>query len=269
MFSETLIPNTKDVTYTMFFREASLRRYSLHRYHYSYTHKASKDGIVYFKPLFFNYPEDSETYKRVEQNILLGDSVKVSPILDSGSTSSFYFPEKGATWCPIWPKYTVKCFPGQSYQSVTVPLDEIFVHIKSGSIIPLQISDLKSITEFINLAKLKAYPTDIGVLMDGNNKASGWARFDDGETLDLTKYTEFIFSATGYSSAIFTNYIDFTFSVTQDASTATGDKQMSLGSIVIYNAGNYYLKDSSKGNLVMINGDNITLTPKCDSKTNI
>lgn len=268
MFSEALIPTTKDVTYTMFFREASLRRYSLHRYHYSYTHKASTDGTVYFKPLFVNYPDDVETYKRVEQNILLGDSVKVSPILDPGSTASFYFPEKSATWCPIWPKYTVKCFPGQSYQQVTIPQDEIFVHIKSGSIIPLQISDLSAVTTFINIEQLKGLPTDIAVLMDSSNKASGWARFDDGETLDLSKYTEFAFSATGYSSAIFANYIDLSFSVGQDSSGVTSGN-MNIGAIVIYNANNYYLKDSSKATLTTLDGQTITLTPKCNTTTNI
>lgn len=149
-----------------------------------------------------------------------------------------------------------------------MPQDEIFVHIKSGSMIPLQISDLSSVTSFMNLEQLKAMPTDIGVLMDSNNAASGWMRFDDGETLDLSKYTEFQMSASGYSSAIFTNYIDIAFSVAQDSSGVT-QGNMSLGSIVIYNAGNYYLKNSSKATLTTVDGQTVTLTAKCDTTTNI
>ena len=93
------IAGLKDKTYTQFFIEASLKRYALHRYHYSHVHQASTDSIPYFTPIFYRYPEDKEAYKRVEQNIMLGEFIKVSPILDNvTSTSSFYFPEKGSLW---------------------------------------------------------------------------------------------------------------------------------------------------------------------------
>mmetsp|Transcript_41978 Transcript_41978/g.48617 ORF Transcript_41978/g.48617 Transcript_41978/m.48617 type:complete len:1282 (-) Transcript_41978:599-4444(-) len=98
------MPGT-NATYTAFMREMSLKRYALHRYHYSSIHRASTDGSVYFRPLFYSYPDDSNAFSNVEQNIMLGDSVKVSPIVSSVSSQQFYFPEKGATWCPIWPKY--------------------------------------------------------------------------------------------------------------------------------------------------------------------
>jgi alpha-glucosidase (family GH31 glycosyl hydrolase) len=155
MFSQRTISGTRDVTYTDFIREASLKRYALHRYQYSNIHKSSVDGTPYFTPLFYKYSDDPEAYKRVEHNIMLGDSVKISPMVDSGTAVTFYFPEKGAVWCPIWPKYQKKCFPGQSSQAVLLPHDEIFAHLKSGSIIPLQLGDLSVVQENINLAELK------------------------------------------------------------------------------------------------------------------
>ena len=103
------ISGLKDKTYTDFFREASLKRYALHRYHYTNVHYASTDGTPYFTPLFYRYPEDKEAYSRPEQNIMLGEFVKVSPVLSEVTiTTTFYFPEKNALWCPIWPKYQTK-----------------------------------------------------------------------------------------------------------------------------------------------------------------
>jgi maltase-glucoamylase len=92
-------------TYANFIREASLKRYAVHRYQYSYTHQASTDGTVYFKPLFYSYPDDPLAYNRVESNILLGDSLKLSPVVDDVSVTSFYFPDAKARWCPLYPKY--------------------------------------------------------------------------------------------------------------------------------------------------------------------
>jgi len=233
MFNQT-IPGSK-MTYTDFIREVSLKRYSMHRYHYSYIHKASTDGTIYFKPLFFNYPDDSKAYAFVEKNILLGDSVKLSPVVDDSTITSFYFPEKNAKWCPLWPRYLNKCFDGQSEQKQQVPYDEVLVHMKSGSIIPLQLRDLTNVPPNVNIDKLRNVTLDLAILCDAKYSASGFVRYDDGETMDLTKYSEFSFSALGASPFIGTSYVDITVTTVVDNSPDKTSKNQKLGSVVVYN----------------------------------
>lgn len=261
-------------TYTDFFREASIKRYALHRYHYSYTHLASTEGTVYFKPMFFDYPSEPNSYLDVEKNILLGDSIKVSVVLDQGEGSTFYFPGSGQTWCPIWPKYKFDCYPGNSRQIMaSVKLDEILSYIKSGSIIPLQLIDFSEIyklsenydyssvqrkiyssTELLNIELIKAKFMDLGVLTDSKNYAKGWARFDDGETLNLNQYSQFEFEAKGATPFLGTYYIDITVTVPKDDSTIKDTNNQKLGSIIIYNASQFKLSTASICQIKLKNG---------------
>lgn len=246
MFNTT-IPDSS-MTYTDFFRLMYLRRYALHRYQYSYLHKASTEGKVYFKPLFFDYPSDSQAYNRIEHNILLGDSIKLSPILENLLTTSFYFPEKKAKWCPLWPGKINKCFDGGSEQKqATINYDDVWVHLKSGSIIPMQLGDLKNVTKNLNIDKLRNETLDLAILCDTLYKADGFIIYDDGETQDLNAYTEFYVNATGFSPFLpGTNYIDVDVTAVYDKATQTNTRDQTLGSVVVYNAAQFSLKASAK-----------------------
>lgn len=268
MFLNRTISGTKDVTYTAFIREAALKRYALHRYHYSYTHKSSVDGTPYFTPLFYQYPGDPEAYKRIEHNIMLGDSVKISPMVDDGTAVTFYFPEKGATWCPIWPKYQTGCFSGQSSQKVLLPYDEIFAHIKSGTIIPLQLGDLKGVSTFINIKTLTDTPTDIGILADSKYSARGWMRFDNGETMNLNEYNQIEMEAKGANPFLSSAYLDISFNVTVSQSTAQSTNQ-NLGSVIIYNASQFSLGAKSKAEATLVSGDKIAFDTDYNKSENI
>lgn len=270
MFKDNDIGKTPGYTYMDFIRETALKRYAIHRYQYSYTHKGSTDGTLYFKPLFYDYPADDLAYKRVENNVLLGDSIKLSPIVDEYKSYNFYFPDKDATWCPIWPKSTKKCFSGGRIQEGIIELDEVFVHIKSGSIIPLQLDDFNSVPENINIEKLKDEPLDLGILTDTYHEALGWVRYDDGLTQDLTKYSEFLFKAVGAKSVWSTNYIDLTIIVNKDDSDIKDTKDQHLGTIIIYNASRYSFSNSSKATVILKNGSKAEFEASCpNDKTNI
>jgi alpha-glucosidase (family GH31 glycosyl hydrolase) len=41
-------------------------------------------GGAVVRPLFFDYPNDDNTFNNVESTYMLGDSIKVSPILVPG-----------------------------------------------------------------------------------------------------------------------------------------------------------------------------------------
>lgn len=233
----TSISGLKDKTYTDFFREAALKRYALHRYHYTHLHEFSTKSVPYFTPIFYRYPEDKEAYFRVEQNILFGESIKISPVL-TGATDSitFYFPEKGSLWCPIWPKYSTKCFKGQSKQVIKVPQDEMLLHVKSGSAFLMQLGeDVTTAPKDLNLESLKNIPSDLIIHPDSKYSAHGQALFDDGLTQDLDAFTRFQFSAKGANPFLGTGHLDIEVTVPEDQSTVKDTKNQNMGSIVIYN----------------------------------
>jgi len=69
-------------------------------YIYSLAQDATRDGTPIVKPLFFNYPKDSATY-RVRDQFLLGDRFLVAPVLTRGARHRpVYLPE--GDWKDYW-----------------------------------------------------------------------------------------------------------------------------------------------------------------------
>jgi alpha-glucosidase (family GH31 glycosyl hydrolase) len=56
---------------------------------YTCLFESSKSGRTCFDPLLFHFPEDNEVYKNIEHTFLVGDALKVSPVLESGIEGSF------------------------------------------------------------------------------------------------------------------------------------------------------------------------------------
>lgn len=56
-----------------------------------------REGGSLVKPLFFDYPEDDKTYENIDTTFMLGDAIKVSPVLEQGKKEtdqySVYFPK--------------------------------------------------------------------------------------------------------------------------------------------------------------------------------
>ena len=74
MFLE-YIDDSETTTYVDIIREAKFKRYALHQYYYTYLHRASTTGTPAFKPLFYNYGDDENTFTNPEYNFLIGDDV--------------------------------------------------------------------------------------------------------------------------------------------------------------------------------------------------
>ena len=57
-------------------------------------YKVYREGGSLVKPMFFDYPEDEHVYDDMEHTFMLGEAVKVSPVLDhSVDKYKVYFPE--------------------------------------------------------------------------------------------------------------------------------------------------------------------------------
>ena len=116
-------------------RDAIVMKYKLMRYYYTQMWLASKNGGPVYRPLFFDFPGDTNTYNNVEQGIMIGDSLKLSPVFTQGASGNqpFYFPS--GRWC----RFLVgSCFTGGSNQQLSSNLVDINVHIRAGKIVPYQ-----------------------------------------------------------------------------------------------------------------------------------
>jgi alpha-glucosidase len=71
------VPGT-DKEYLDIIRDALITRYSFIKYYYTSFYNFYLEGGSFFKPLFYEYPQDPKAFVDVEVNILLGDAMKLS-----------------------------------------------------------------------------------------------------------------------------------------------------------------------------------------------
>ena len=127
-------------------RTAMKIRYSLLPYWYTLFYKASTTGEPTIRPLFYEFPDD-ESLAEADRQFLVGEGVLVTPVLDQGYTNvSGVFP--GTEVWYDW--YTYE--PRQPSGNVTLdaPLGHIPVHIRAGTILPMQAHSFPSCANFRN-----------------------------------------------------------------------------------------------------------------------
>jgi alpha-glucosidase (family GH31 glycosyl hydrolase) len=111
------------------------------RYYYSNMLLISQGSTTNFRrglyqPLFFEFPEDLNTYNDIRYNIMLGSALKLSVNSDSlkVTQTNFYFP--AGTWCNII-RPTDACIKstGQQFLLSSKAYD-YYVHLREGYIVP-------------------------------------------------------------------------------------------------------------------------------------
>ncbi|MBI5476963.1 MAG: glycoside hydrolase family 31 protein [Ignavibacteriales bacterium] len=128
-------------------------RYKLLPYIYTQFYKASTDGIPIIRPLFFDYPEDQDTYWR-DKEFLFGDAFLVAPVLWEGAIKrEVRLPE--GEWYNYW---TDEKIVGPKYVTIEAPISKIPLFVKAGSIIPTQQVVQFSDQEPINPLTIDIYP---------------------------------------------------------------------------------------------------------------
>ena len=98
------------ISYTDIIRWAMRSKYCLIRYYYTQLFLLhAQGGSPFYKPLFFEFPDDNKTFAEYENNVMLGSSLKLSVLANAigVNSTSFYFPE--GTWCNIF-DHNEKCF---------------------------------------------------------------------------------------------------------------------------------------------------------------
>jgi len=92
--------------------------------------KASSEGIPIIRPLFFDYPEDLETYK-VEDEYMFGSEILVAPVVEEGASNRQVYLPKGETWIDV---NSGKEYRGGQWIDYKVTLEVIPVFTKNPNI---------------------------------------------------------------------------------------------------------------------------------------
>lgn len=91
--------------------------------------------VPFYKPLFFEFPDDVNAYQEITKNIMLGPALKLSinPESLEDNSTIYYFP--AGVWCDIIKLDRCMNSTGQS-KSMTNKLYDFGLHLRQGYIVP-------------------------------------------------------------------------------------------------------------------------------------
>jgi alpha-glucosidase (family GH31 glycosyl hydrolase) len=151
-------------------RELILQRYSLLQYLYTSFVKVNQNGGTVSKPLFFEYPDDANTYG-IDTQFLFGPSILVSPVLAEGETTvTAYIP--AGRWYELNNGFEISNRTGH-YRTLDAPIEYINVHLRGGYTVARQDSDL-------TLSAMKFNAFTLYIALSEKNESYGELILDDG-----------------------------------------------------------------------------------------
>eukprot|EP01100_Stratorugosa_tubuloviscum_P000192 TRINITY_DN103_c0_g2_i1.p1 TRINITY_DN103_c0_g2~~TRINITY_DN103_c0_g2_i1.p1 ORF type:complete len:1023 (-),score=512.06 TRINITY_DN103_c0_g2_i1:126-3194(-) len=169
------------------------RRMTLLPYYYSLFFETHFYGGLVIRPLFFEFPLDSNTYS-IDKQMLIGKGLMITPVLTAENSVTAYFP-CASRWYDFESHYELNdCsvayknaktseldMKGISKTSI-VPIEKIPIYIRGGYIIPIQ--------NYLNRASATNYKVSLIAALDRNNKATGSLFMDDGSIIARTSIND-------------------------------------------------------------------------------
>jgi alpha-glucosidase len=118
------------------FRSVMNLRYALIPFIYSEFVKASLSGGMYFRPLSFDYPDDTRAF-HVEDELMMGESLLITPVYEQNATGRYvYLPEDMIQ--VTWQNGTaVQQDASKGNHYVNVPLNTVVFFVRHGCLVPL------------------------------------------------------------------------------------------------------------------------------------
>ena len=115
------------------FRKYALLHSALLPYFATYAAEAHRTGVPILRHLVLQYPADPRC-ATAEYQYLLGESILVAPVIEQGAvTRKLYLP--AGEWVNYW---TGEHYPGTADVTVSAPLEEIPILVRSGAILPFK-----------------------------------------------------------------------------------------------------------------------------------
>ncbi|KAI9618993.1 hypothetical protein KEM48_006463 [Puccinia striiformis f. sp. tritici PST-130] len=160
-------------------RNAIKIRYSLLDYFYTHVRRQTLTGEPALKPLWFSSPKDPATFA-IDKQFFFGDSILISPVTEANSTTvKVYFPEPKS--------FSGRAVVGHSGMTElqNVQIDQIPVHIKPGSILPIrQVTTNMTSQLAMTTTEVRKRSFEILVIPGSSGSAKGSLYLDDGESLE-------------------------------------------------------------------------------------
>lgn len=110
-------------------------RYRLLPYLYSEYMKSALRSKLYFRPLVFDFPGDAKA-ARVEDQLLLGDSLMIAPVVHKGKQSRRVYLPEDMTQVTYDGEFHLTELP-KGEHTVQVPLDQVVFFIRKGTLLPV------------------------------------------------------------------------------------------------------------------------------------
>ncbi|HEY0752436.1 MAG TPA: TIM-barrel domain-containing protein [Ktedonobacteraceae bacterium] len=95
---------------------------------------ASESGIPPMRPLFFDFPTDSES-AIIDDQFLLGPDLLVAPVLVEGARSRKVYLPLGSTWSDAW---TGQEYEGGHYIVANAPLECVPLYLRDDAYLPIR-----------------------------------------------------------------------------------------------------------------------------------
>lgn len=151
-------------------------RYRLLPYLYSEYIKASVKNEMYFKPLSFEYPNDSRCLE-INDQLILGNEIMIAPVYTQNAKGRMVYLPQDMILVRFMPDGKIiqeKISAGDHY--IEVPLNEVVMFVKLGSVVPVA-------NPALNSDKLDY--DNLTLVGDIASEASYSLYFDDGYTTKI------------------------------------------------------------------------------------
>lgn len=151
--------------------------------------RTSLNGGMYFRPAYFDYPNDVNLLNNATAHFMLGEGLIVHPCIWQGITgTNSYFPFD--LWYDFYTgNYMQLDYNNNAYLNMSLPGD-IPIHIRGGHIIPTL--DNYNNNLVLDTLTLRQSPITLVVALNGALSADGHAVFEDGNsanTISSNLYT--------------------------------------------------------------------------------
>jgi len=105
------------------------------RHMYTCLAYATMGGQTCFDPLLMHYPNDKNVFEQTENSFIVGDAIKVSPVLEEGATKFMsYFP--AGSWVSLNSFDQIINSQDGEWVELTAPDDMVHAHLRPGYMIP-------------------------------------------------------------------------------------------------------------------------------------